>query len=136
MLHPLSSTIDLDLDREVVVSIIGHGNISLIIVVATIVVGSLLHTSIGGDGSVIVVSIIVRVEEDIALILRAITSIVVIIKLKTVVRSTLFLIIDILSLLMSHILVQLIRLPKKVFTGFALQGVNELGGSTTSVGLE
>ena len=74
-----SSTVDLD--REAVVSILGHGDISPVAVVTAIAVGSRLRAFVVGS----CVVIIVKVEEEIVLVLRAVTGVAIIIELETVV---------------------------------------------------
>ena len=127
LLYPLSSTINLDLDHKVVIGIISYSNISLIVVITIIVVGSLFR---------IFVNVIIRVEENVILVFRTVISIVVIVKLKTIVCSTFFFIINILFLLILCIFVQLICFFKKVFTNFILREVNKFGGSIASIELE
>ena len=138
--HQPSSTINLD--HKVVVGILSYSNIRLVAIITAIAVSSRLRAIVissyvvgggsGGGGG----SIIIRVEEEVVLILRAITSVAIIIELEAIVRIILFVVIYILSLLASLILICLLYFPERVFASFTLRGVNELGGLTASIGLE
>jgi hypothetical protein len=83
-----------------------------------------------------IIDIIIRVKEEVVLILKAITSVVIIIKPEAIIYIVIFIVIYILSLLTSFIHIYLIHFLERVVTSFTLQGVNELGKSTINVGLE
>jgi hypothetical protein len=93
-----SSTIDLD--REAVVGVLGHGDISPIAIITTIAVGGVLYAFVIAS----YVDVVIRVEEEVVLMLRAIASVTIIVEVEAIVR----------------ILIYLIRFPKRVFAGFAL----------------
>jgi hypothetical protein len=114
LLYRPSSTINLN--YKVVINILGYSNISPITIITTITVGSLLYTFIICS----YIIIIIRIEKEIILIFRAITSITIIIKLEAVIRIILFIIIYTRYLLILFILICLISFPKRVFTSFAL----------------
>jgi len=83
------------------------------------VVSGLLYASISG-GSSVVVRVVVRVKEEVVLVLRAIASVVVIVELEAIVRITLFVIINILFLLILLVLIRLLYFPERVFISFIL----------------
>ncbi|KAH7317389.1 hypothetical protein BKA65DRAFT_113734 [Rhexocercosporidium sp. MPI-PUGE-AT-0058] len=77
--------------------------------------------------------VIIRVEEDAIVVLRATTSIAIIVVLQAIVSVGTLVVMFISSLCRSSMLDSLFCFPKRVFAGFALRGADELGGSTARV---
>jgi hypothetical protein len=99
-----------------------------------VLVRALVEKIVGGG--FIVVRVVIRVEEDVDVLLVAITSIAIIVVLQAVVSGDNFACMLISSLLTSFVLVGLVCFPKRVFAGFAHRRVDEVGRSTACVGLE
>jgi hypothetical protein len=132
---PYRPTSPVDLYRVAVVGVLRHGDIGPVAAVAAIAAGALVRAFVGKvilAGGVVVI----RVEEEVIVVLRATTGIAIIVVLQVIISVGTFVVMLISFLSRPPMLDGLFCFPKRVFAGFALRGVDELGGSTARVGLE
>lgn len=132
--HRPSSPVDLY--QVAVVSVLRHSDISPVATIATITAGALVHAFIR-EAILVGGLVVVRVKEDVIVILRTTTtSIAIIVILQAIVSVGTFVVMCLSSLSRPSMLDRLFCFPKRVFAGFALQGVDKLGRSTAYIGLE